>query len=781
MTDMLQLSLTGLPDGARVLAFVATEAISRPYALEVHLVATGDVSSFDPEALVGSPAALTVQGAEGAKRLVLAGIVDAVDVVLAVDELVRFKVSVGPRLGRLAAGAHSRVWIQKTFPQVLEELLVAGGVDRYEVELQASYPTLEHLCQYHESDLDFVSRRMERDGIYYWFEHAEDGETLHVSDQPLAHEARPAEAVPFHGAEELDAPGGAREALYRFAASRTLAPENVRLADYDYLHPSLEVANSTAVADGLAGHVVTFGGNLATPADASRLATVRSEELTARARRYVGHGSALGLSAGYTFELDEHPVGAMNASYLVTALHHRGADFGQIGTGARLIDPRGEWLGRREEGNYRFELEAQRASDPYRPPLRTPVPRVHGFERAVVDGPADSDYAQLDEHGRYHVKVMFDENEADGGKASAWIRMLQPHGGAPEGFHFPLRKGTEVLLSFVAGDADRPLIVATGPNPETPSPVTKANATQNVIQTGGENRMEIEDQAGQEYVATYSPPEKTTLHLGAHASKYHEGHNATLRTDGNMRIHAGSDRHITVGGEETEDVQGPLTEDYHATQSTHVFGAWDETIDGGATQTISAGETRTVTGGLTEDISGGETRTIAPDQTESVSASRTVIVGANVTETVGASATHTVGASQSETIGGSLTQTVGADYSVTTPASYTVTATGGSTWVAPAGFTILAPGGVTTVDDHHNAAGGEEHASYVVEMFWCFSLGDAAGIFLEAIGTELDVSLFRAYHATVFTHNHANHLKGFGMCLTYGICSALTAGWLHYT
>lgn len=227
-----------------------------------------------------------------------------------------------------------------------------------------------------------------------------------------------------------------------------------------------------------------------------------------------------------------------------------------------------------------------------------------------MDGPADSPYAQIDAQGRYNVKFKFDESSLRSGKASTFVRMLQPHGGNPEGFHFPLRKGTEVVISFLGGDPDRPVISGVVPNAVTPSPVTSANHTKNVVQTGGENRIEMEDLSGAQYVDISSPPEKTFVHLGAPHGPHH--HNWVISTTGNGLVNTGGDRNITVGGDQTEDVKGDLTEDYHSNQTTHVYASFRETIDGsstqtihsGSTQTIEAGETRDVTGGMTDRISG---------------------------------------------------------------------------------------------------------------------------------------------------------------------------------
>src|SRR5262249_45353319 len=129
----------------------------------------------------------------------------------------------------------------------------------------------------------------------------------------------------------------------------------------------------------------------------------------------------------------------------------------------------------------------------------------------IVDGAADSEYAQIDKHGRYKVRVMFDESDAADGKASMFVRMLQPHGGSPEGFHFPLRKGTEVHLLFLGGDPDRPVIAAVAPNAQTPSVVNADNHTKNVVHTGGNNRFELEDADGSQHIRLSTPTKGTFM------------------------------------------------------------------------------------------------------------------------------------------------------------------------------------------------------------------------------------------------------------------------------
>src|SRR5262249_1940767 len=158
----------------------------------------------------------------------------------------------------------------------------------------------------------------------------------------------------------------------------------------------------------------------------------------------------------YTFELEDHPRAALNAKYLATAIEHWANAPADV---QDLLPWRPAW-----DDPYRVEVTAIPATVQFRAPQTTAWPRIHGTGNAVVDGPAKSDYAQIDSQGRYAVKFHFDESDLSGGKASTWIRMLQPHGGDIEGFHFPLRAGTEVMCAFAGGDPDRPFIVGVVPN-----------------------------------------------------------------------------------------------------------------------------------------------------------------------------------------------------------------------------------------------------------------------------------------------------------------------------
>ena len=288
-----------------------------------------------------------------------------------------------------------------------------------------------------------------------------------------------------------------------------------------------------------------------------------------------------------------------------------------------------------------------------------------------------------------------DENDSPAGGASTLIRHVQPHGGAPQGWHLPLRKQTEVLVGFVGGDPDRPVIVGVAHNAHTPSVVDASNSTRNVLQTSARARLELEDREGQQYVDLSTPEQSTYVHFGAHAGL--GDHNVVFGTQGDGLINAGGNRDMVVGGDSSTVVQGNLTETYHANQ-THsrrrgLHG--DHRLRLHATETVTGGVAQTITGGSKQSIDGGETRTVSGGVTETFNGDR----GQSIT-----------GAS-TETVNGAQTQTVTGGVTVSTAATYTISADGGITLSTAGPMTMMVNTWLM------NAAGGQKNVDYQYGSF----------------------------------------------------------------
>ncbi|HSN98231.1 MAG TPA: type VI secretion system tip protein VgrG, partial [Candidatus Nanopelagicales bacterium] len=233
------------------------------------------------------------------------------------------------------------------------------------------------------------------------------------------------------------------------------------------------------------------------------IATIRAERIQCERRTYTARTDCSRFRVGHRFELENHHDASHDGQYLITGVEHRvGYPVRSVGALAAagtnmapLVHSEAEDLGDAPQ-RYLARFEAIPYGVPFRPERRTPWPRIHGIMHGHVDADTAGDYAQIDGHGRYKVKLPFDSSGRKGTKASRWMRLAQPYAGAGYGSHFPLHKGTEVLIAHIDGDPDRPIIVGAVPNPQTASPSTAANATQSVVQTASGIRMEMEDLQG---------------------------------------------------------------------------------------------------------------------------------------------------------------------------------------------------------------------------------------------------------------------------------------------
>jgi type VI secretion system secreted protein VgrG len=519
-------------------------------------------------------------------------------------------------------------------------------------------------------------------------------------------------------------------------------PTNVRLREYDPLQPDANLTGTADVPHAVAGQLDYFGDNYTSQTDGNRIAGFRKEELQSRQKRFYGTGRVFNLAAGHYFTLEQH--GRLDGRYLVTEIRHVGSNF----AGASTAQQR---LGFDSDTSYRVDFGAIDAEQQFRPARVTPVPRIYGVEEAVICGAASSPYAQIDAHGRYKVKIHFDEGDLVDGKASTWVRMIQPHGGNPEGHHFPLRKGTEVLLVYLGGDPDRPVIAGAAHNTNKPSVVTESNHTLNVIHTGSDNRIEMEDTQGAQYIDISTPPQNTQVHLGATHGPH--THNWVVTTDGTGLLHTGGNHDVTVGGDMTEDVVGDLTEDYHSNQTTHVVGDFTETVDGSETRTVSSGSTETIHAGHTQTIDGGSTEKVTGDH------ARTVV--GNVTKTVTGNVTETVTGTVTETFTGGIT--------TVTPATYKIVATAGMQVIAPGGWQLIAPGGTTTVDSFFDKTGGKNADAFAFKMSVVGAKVDiVGGLAASYTAIKMDMTQLKIEYNPVKVANKATELKTVGQVIEAG-------------
>lgn len=465
-------------DRLRVLTLAGREAISQLFSFEVEATAL-DAELPDVETIAGAEAAIVfVQGGVEARRI-HGMIADAHDIL---DERAgrrSIRIRLVPRAHRLALVETHDTFLDKSLPDILQQKLDLVGLtgDDLALRLIGSYAPRELVVQYQETDLAFVSRLTEHLGIGFFFEQDESHDRLVFTDHPGGFSPAPgAETVRIVTA--LAGPG-----VVRFETRSTAVPASYVVRDYNYRTPHIDLSGEHALPSGYAGGVLEFGGHFKTPSEGRALAQVRAQERQASQRHYVGQSNVFGLGAGLRTTLEDHPT-LGEVDLLVVEVEHR----------AELPG----WNDARERelvGVYQNTFRATPGQVPYRPPRVTPRPRVHGLVTGIIDaGPGGSPtVAKIDDQGRYMVRFLFDPGAASGQLLSRPVRMLQNHAGEGYGTHFPLKPGIEVLVAFVGGDPDRPIIVGAAPNPLTPSPVDGRSPTTHRIKTRSGIRLDFVD------------------------------------------------------------------------------------------------------------------------------------------------------------------------------------------------------------------------------------------------------------------------------------------------
>lgn len=492
-----------------VARFHGEEGLSQLYSFEILLVS--EKADLDLEAILQSPAVFTIKSKNG--DLPYHGILASFEQLHKADAWVFYRAVLRPKLWWLTLTHHNQVFLNKKLDQFLTDVLQDGGLSTgldFQFRLQGQYPVWDYLCQYSESHFGFLSRWLERDGVYYWFEQSAQGERMLASDTRIAHTPMPGfDAFHYAPPTGLDA-SLADEVVKGFTLKRTPMPKSLLVKDYNYEKPSLDLTGRALVADKGRGEIYLYGEHFKNLDEGNRLAQVRADEWKCREQVFHGLSNAPAIRPGYTFTLDRHYRSDFNQSYLTVAMSHEGSQERYLLSGLGVAG-----LSDRDNLFYRNHFECIPGTVQFRPVRETDKPRIHGAISAKIDAAGSGQYAELDGQGRYKVILPFDLSGRSGGKASAYVRMMQPYAGQDMGMHAPLHKGTEVLLSFIDGDPDRPVIAGAVPNPETPGPVNDGNQTMVRLKSGGGNVIHMEDQEGRQRILLHSPTAGSFIRVGS--------------------------------------------------------------------------------------------------------------------------------------------------------------------------------------------------------------------------------------------------------------------------
>ncbi|MBN2243177.1 MAG: type VI secretion system tip protein VgrG [Acidobacteria bacterium] len=527
-------------DTFSVVRFRGIEAMSRPYEFDITL------ASRDPEidlkTVLRNPATLTF--VHGGGDLPFHGVLAGFEQLHEVKQHALYRAVLVPKLWNAGLYRENQIFLDKTVPQIIEEILKQAGMsgNDYELNLTRDYPAWEYICQYRETDLDFISRWMEREGIFYFFDQTEHGAKMILSDSLSIHRDITGDTdIPYSPPSGLVA--SEKEIVAEFTCRRKALPAKVVLKDHNYRKPGLELRAEASVDPEGRGEVCIYGEHFKSPGEGDVLAKVRAEELLCRETEFHGEATAPAFSPGFFFGLSGHYRGEYNRKYLILEVRHEGSRAEDLLAG--LGENRSK---QEEEPGYRNRFVCIPAGVQFRPERKTPRPKFHGAMNAFVDAAGDGKFAELDDQGRYKVVLPLDLSGRKGGKATRFIRMAQPYSGfaatdgtrGPSGMHFPLHKGAEVLLTFVDGDPDRPVISGAIPNPETISPVTSANQTKSAVRDNFGNELIFDSTPGDEHIRLYSPHHSSGIELGRSLMKWTKSDESGFVTGNKIEVLSGN-------------------------------------------------------------------------------------------------------------------------------------------------------------------------------------------------------------------------------------------------
>lgn len=510
----------------------------------------GDITAAE---LLGKPLSIAVDLPRGGVRE-FNGLAAGFSWLEPEGRLHRYQVVLRPWTWMLTRRSDSRIFQGQTTQQILQAVFAGHACADFRFELTSSHLPRPYCVQYRETDFDFVARLLEEDGIHFFFEHAAGRHTLVLSDSGGSHAVTTGyEAVTFLEPGQQQASWV--EGLRCWTCMTEMQPVRQVLSDYDFEKPRADL-RSAGEARRPATHeqascleCYDHPGGYRERAEGERIARMRAEAVRVQHESFRGEGNAAGLAPGGLFRLEAHPRSDQNRDYLVTAaeycLRECSSDAGD------MVE---QWL--------TLKIEAIPAEQEYRPPRLAAKPVVQGPQTAVVTGPA-GDEIHTDRYGRVKVQFHWDRQGRRDQESSCWIRVAHPWAGQNWGMVAIPRVGQEVVVEFLGGDPDRPIITGSVYNADQMPPYElPLHMTQSGIRSrsapGGNgsnyNEIRFEDRRGEEELSLHAERDQV-LHTRRDRVEW-VGHESHLIVSQDMLEQCGADHHLGVAGDQNIELGG---------------------------------------------------------------------------------------------------------------------------------------------------------------------------------------------------------------------------------
>jgi type VI secretion system secreted protein VgrG len=601
--------------------FSAHEQVSRLFEYDLQMLS--DAGDLNADKILGQPVTVKFQLPDDAGDRYFNGYVTEFSQTGYEERHHRYQATVRPWLWFLTRTSDCRIFQGKSIPDIFQAVVGQYGFSDFKLKLSGSYSPRNYCVQYRETDFNFLSRLLEFEGIHYFFEHQDGKHLMILADDANAHsKAKGYETVPYYPPTTADAQRE-RDHLTSWIQSKSVESGAYATTDYDFSAPKKSLLHSSSISKSHAQanfEIYDYPAELGKldSGETSRVAKVRIQEIQATQTIASGEGDAAGLATGYSFSLAKYPRADLNIEYFIIASTISLTSDAHISGGA---DPGTEFA---------ISLQAIDAKTPYRPPRSTPKPVVQGAQTAIVVG-AGGEEIYTDQYGRVKVQFPWDREGKNNENSGCWIRVAQVWAGKQWGaMHIP-RIGQEVIVNFLEGDPDQPIITGRVYNGANMPPYDlPANKTQSGIKSRSSkdgsaanfNEIRFEDKIGSELVTIHAEKdhelsvENDETHTVGRDENQTIGRDETAKVGRDESHSVGRDRTKSVTGNETNSIGKSRSESVGANESISITANRDESV--GGNDTISIGKNHELSVGKNQSINVGEKRSLNVSSDESI-------------------------------------------------------------------------------------------------------------------------------------------------------------------
>lgn len=605
------------------------ESLFSDFSAEVTVVTGRRIKIHD---FMGKDAVLTLVGKKTDRYV--HGMIRSMEEVETRGRFFLFKATIVPHLWTLTQGSDVRIFQNKTVKEIITEVLEEGGIlsNQFEFRTEGTYAPREYCVQYRETHHDFIRRLMAEEGMFYYFEFTESSHLMVIGDSIICHKT--VTGVPeilFSAKGQLV---NQTEYVTQFDVADTVTSGSVHLSDYHFQKPSYSPMAKEKSDAYKEMELYDYPGYLDDETTGRRLAKVRLEHSTQHRLTMTGHSVCRRFTPGHRFTLTDHLNADANVEYTLVKIVHTGKQPQSL-----------QELAGSNEGNSFGNVFTCLPSDvSFRPERPKTKPSVMGIQTAVVTGP-EGEEIYTDQYGRIKVQFHWDRLGENDDKTSCWMRVAQSWAGAGWGSVFIPRIGQEVIVNFIDGDPDRPLVTGAVYNGRNTVPYSLPDEkTKSTIKSestpggGGFNELRFEDKKGEEEIYIHG------------------------QKDWNIEIL--NDKGQTIGHDEKLDVTNDRTKSVGNDQKESIGNNKDITVAKNHTESIGEGSTHSIGKNSDEKVGENKTVDIGKNRTEKIGEDSKINVGKNFTFSVSEDSTVDIGKNHTETIGKNMTLDVGEKTSI---------------------------------------------------------------------------------------------------------------------